>query len=81
MYFCEYIKSNNSRFDLCNDEDTPLWCDVFVMGDIEILDMSIYTKKFIKEVLFDKYKNYYFVRSHIGDDYTHITYFKEEENK
>ena len=80
MYFCEYIKSN-SRFDLCNDEDTPLWCDVFVMGEIERLDMSIYTKKFIDEVLFDKYKNYCFVRSHTGEDYTHITYFKEETNK
>lgn len=80
MNFCEYVKSH-SIFELYNDEDTPLWCDFFVIGDIEILDMSIYTKKFIKEVLFDKYKNYYFVRSHIGDDYTHITYFKEEENR
>ena len=53
----------------------------FVIGDIEILDMSNYTKKFIIETLFDKYKDYYFVRAHMGDDYTHITYFEEEANK
>ena len=80
MNFCEYIKSN-SRFESYKDEDYPLWCDVFVIDDIEILDMSIYTKKIIKEVLFNKYRNYYFVRSHTGEDYSHIAYFKEEANK
>ena len=76
MNFIEYIKSS-SRFETYQDEDKPLWCDMFVM-DKEVIDMSNYTKKFIIEVLFDKYKNYYFIRSHMGDDYTNIVYFREE---
>ena len=80
MNFCEYIKASGI-FETCKDEDHPFWCDVFAIGDNERLDMSIYTKKIITEVLFDKYKNYYYVKSHMHDDYTNIVYFIKKGNE